>query len=111
VLLATLYHPEYFPLPRFPLAISDLARAARCTLTGQTELMDMQLGVTLDEITTTMATNRPDILGVSATFGQRHLLEADQHRRPMRHLNHWDEPADHFGCPAHITRIRGWVPS
>lgn len=74
VLLTALYHPEYFPLPRFPLAISDLARAARSTLTGQIELMDMQLGVTLDEIITTVAANRPDILGVSATFGQHDLL-------------------------------------
>jgi hypothetical protein len=32
VLLVALYHPEHFPLPRFPLAISDLARAARGTL-------------------------------------------------------------------------------
>ena len=28
MLLAALYHPEYFPLPRFPLGISDVARAA-----------------------------------------------------------------------------------
>jgi hypothetical protein len=34
VLLAALYHPEHFPLPRFPLGISDVARAARSTLTG-----------------------------------------------------------------------------
>jgi hypothetical protein len=32
VLLAALYHPENFPLPRFPLGISDVARAARATL-------------------------------------------------------------------------------
>jgi len=74
VLLTALYHPEYFPLPRFPLAISDLARAARATLTGQVELMDMQLGVALDDITTAVATDQPDILGVSATFGQHDLL-------------------------------------
>jgi len=42
VLLVALYHPEFFPLPRFPLGISDLARAARATLLGQVELMDMQ---------------------------------------------------------------------
>ncbi|WP_197523377.1 hypothetical protein [Actinokineospora pegani] len=41
ILLASLYHPENFPLPRFPLAISDLARAARATLLGQVELLDM----------------------------------------------------------------------
>lgn len=89
VLLAALYHPEYFPLPRFPLAISDLARAARSTLTGQIELMDMQLGVTLDEIIITVAADRPDILGVSATFGQHDILVrlldsvADAAHRPL----------------------------
>lgn len=71
---AAMYHPEHFPLPRFPLAISDLARAARSTLIGQAQLMDMQLGVTLDDITATIRAHRPDILGVSATFGQHDLL-------------------------------------
>lgn len=74
VLLAALYHPEVFPLPRFPLGISDLARAARSTLTGQVRLLDMQLGVTLDDIVATVFNDRPDILGVSATFGQHDLL-------------------------------------
>lgn len=73
LLLAALYHPEWFPLPRFPLAISDLARAARSTLLGQVRLMDMQLGVTIDEILSTVATWRPDIVGISATFGQHDL--------------------------------------
>lgn len=74
VLLAALYHPEYFPLPRFPLAISDLARAARITLLGHVELMDMQLGATLDDIHSRIASTRPDIVGVSATFGQHDLM-------------------------------------
>jgi hypothetical protein len=39
VLLTSLYHPEWFPLPRFALAISDLARAARLTLMGQVRLI------------------------------------------------------------------------
>lgn len=50
VLLAALYHPEYFPLPRFPLGISDVARAARSTLMGTVRLADMQLGVTLEAL-------------------------------------------------------------
>jgi len=74
LLLAALYHPEWFPLPRFPLAISDLARAARATLLGQVRLMDMQLGVTLDDLTAAVATWLPDIVGVSVTFGQHDLL-------------------------------------
>ncbi|WP_410874662.1 B12-binding domain-containing radical SAM protein [Nocardia sp. A7] len=74
LLLAALYHPEHFPLPRFPLAISDLARAARTTLSGHTTLMDMQLGVALDDITAAITTTTPDIVGISATFGQHDLL-------------------------------------
>ncbi len=76
VLLVALYHPEHFPLPRFPLAISDLARAARATLTGTVELLDMQLGVTLDDVLAAVDRQAPDILGVSATFGQHDLLTA-----------------------------------
>lgn len=74
VFLAALYHPEHFPLPRFPLSISDVARAARASLTGTVTLADMQLGMTLDDLITVVRTTRPDILGVSATFGQYDLL-------------------------------------
>ncbi|MFD8560645.1 B12-binding domain-containing radical SAM protein [Streptosporangium canum] len=74
ILLAALYRPEHFPLPRFPLAISDLARAVRSTLSGHVDLMDMQLSVTLDDIITAIRTQRPDILGISATFGQHDLM-------------------------------------
>jgi hypothetical protein len=74
LLLASLYHLENFPLPRFPLAISDLARAARATLLGSVKLMDMQLGVTLDDIVGHVATGKIDVLGVSATFGQHDLM-------------------------------------
>jgi hypothetical protein len=74
LLLASLYHPENFPLPRFPLAISDLARAARATLLGHVELMDMQLGVSLEDILARVGTGEIDIVGVSATFGQHDLM-------------------------------------
>ena len=74
MLLASLYHPEHFPLPRFPLGISDVARAARATLLGQVELTDMQLGVTLEDLLLHVAAEPYDILGVSATFGQHDLM-------------------------------------
>lgn len=74
LLLAALYHPEHFPLPRFPLAISDLARAARASLMGHVELMDMQLGATLEDIIGRVTAGEVDVLGVSATFGQHDLL-------------------------------------
>jgi hypothetical protein len=73
ILLTALYHPEWFPLPRFSLAISDLARAARMTLSGRVDLMDMQLGVTAEEIIVAVRDQAPDIVGVSATFGQHDL--------------------------------------
>lgn len=74
LLLTSLYHPENFPLPRFPLAISDLARAARSTLLGQVELLDMQLGVLLDDIVARATSGEVDIVGISATFGQHDLM-------------------------------------
>jgi hypothetical protein len=87
VLLTALYHPEWFPLPRFPLAISDLARAARATLLGQITLMDMQLGVTLDDIRGSVIDLAPDIVGMSATFGQHDLMI-----ELLDHLYGLDEP-------------------
>ncbi|GAA2773695.1 radical SAM protein [Kitasatospora cinereorecta] len=74
VTIAALYHPETFPLPRFPLGISALARAVRSTLLGEVRLLDMQLGVTLADLINEVGSNTPDILGVSATFGQHDLL-------------------------------------
>ncbi|MEU9836302.1 hypothetical protein AB0D67_32605 [Streptosporangium sp. NPDC048047] len=74
ILLAALYRREHFPLPRFPLAISDLARAARATLCGHVELMDMQLGTDLEDIIAAVRLQRPDIVGISATFGQHELM-------------------------------------
>ncbi|WP_243657720.1 radical SAM protein [Parafrankia sp. BMG5.11] len=74
VLLAALYHPETFPLPRFPLGISTVAHAARDTLLGTVSLADMQLGLDFDDLVARVDADRPDILGVSATFGQYDLL-------------------------------------
>lgn len=72
--LMALYHPEFFPLPRFPLGISDVARAARSTLMGTVTLSDMQLGVTLEDLLQQLTTGAPDIVGISATFGQHDLM-------------------------------------
>ncbi|WP_316521159.1 B12-binding domain-containing radical SAM protein [Kitasatospora brasiliensis] len=74
VTITALYHPETFPLPRFPLGISDLARAARSTLLGEVRLLDMQLGVTMGDLIKDIGSTPPDILGISATFGQHDLL-------------------------------------
>ena len=73
--LIALYHPEQFPLPRFPLGISDLARALRAAYAGEVRLSDMQLGATLADILAEVSLEQPDIIGVSATFGQHDLLQ------------------------------------
>lgn len=85
VLLTSLYHPEWFPLPRFALAISDLARAARLTLMGQVRMIDMQLGASLDEITRGIHDQQPDIVGISATFGQHDLMSDLLNRLVLQH--------------------------
>lgn len=74
VRLVALYHEENFPLPRFALGISDVARAIRSAITGQVGLSDMQLGIDIEQIVAQVEDSDPDILGVSATFGQHDLL-------------------------------------
>jgi hypothetical protein len=74
ILLIALYHPEYFPLPRFALGISAVARAARATLSGTVRMLDMQLGVSLPDIQEAIAQLSPDIIGISATFGQHDIM-------------------------------------
>lgn len=74
VLLTALYHPEHFPLPRFPLGISDVARAVRSTLSGQVALVDMQLGASVNTIAAHLQEGRVDVLGISTTFGQHDLM-------------------------------------
>lgn len=75
VLLVALYHPENFPLPRFPLGISDLARALRKQMIGTVDMMDMQFGASVHDIVQRIGNERFEVLGISATFGQHDLLE------------------------------------
>ncbi|ACU37540.1 cobalamin-dependent protein [Actinosynnema mirum] len=74
VLLVALYHPENFPLPRFALSISDLARSIRATFSGEVDLLDMQLGTTTEEIVDQARSGDYDIVGISATFGQHDIM-------------------------------------
>jgi len=73
--LIALYHQEQFPLPRFPLGISDIAAAVRKQFIGRVSLQDMQFGLTAAGIIATLDLDRPDIIGISATFGQYDILE------------------------------------
>lgn len=76
ILLVGLYHPENFPLPRFHLGISDIAYAIRGAFLGKVELLDMQLSVDVADILQRIAQQRPDIIGISATFGQHDKLDS-----------------------------------
>lgn len=75
VALVALYHPEQFPLPRFPLGISDMARAIRKQKLGSVALHDMQFGLSCDDILAGLLRERPEIVGISVTFGQHDILE------------------------------------
>lgn len=74
IMLIGLYHPETFPLPRFHLGISDLARELRSRWIGKVTMYDMQLGLGLDDIKDLILKNNPEIVGISVTFGQYDLL-------------------------------------
>lgn len=76
ILLASLYHPEVFPFARFPLGISDLARAVRDELCARVDLLDMQTGCTISEIVNAALGGNYDLVGVSATFGQHDQQQA-----------------------------------
>lgn len=76
VSLVALYHPEVFPLPRFALGIADVASAVRRTYQGVVHLHDMQLGASLEAILAEVERESPDIIGVSATFGQHDILHS-----------------------------------
>lgn len=75
VRLVALYHPENFPLPRFALGIGDIARSLRKQMIGDVQLSDMQLGASSIDIVNDVLKEQPDIVAISATFGQNDLLD------------------------------------
>ncbi|EIU6784208.1 radical SAM protein [Vibrio parahaemolyticus] len=74
-LLIGLYHKTNFPQPRLALGISCMARAIRSEALGKAVLKDMQLGESLDDIIQYIRLEKPNIVGISVTFGQYDLLE------------------------------------
>jgi hypothetical protein len=75
VLLVALHHPENFPMPRFALGISDIGRALRKQKIGRVQMLDMQLGLSPDDIVTEIFRLKPNIIGISTTFGQQDVME------------------------------------
>jgi len=74
MVLVSLFKPSIFPLPRFALGVSDVARAVRSGFMGQVELIDMQFGLEVGDVARRVCDLGPDLVGVSATFGQYDLM-------------------------------------
>ncbi|MBV9228170.1 MAG: cobalamin-dependent protein [Chloroflexi bacterium] len=75
VLLVSLFHPEMYPAVRLTLGISYLASYLRLHHLANVELMDCQLGLSVDEVLKYVRQFKPGILGVSVNFGQFDLME------------------------------------
>ncbi len=75
VKLVVLYHKENFPYPRFALGVSDICGAVRDQGIGQISLSDMQANKSKEEIIQEIEDEKPDIIGLSVTFGQQDILE------------------------------------
>lgn len=87
VFLVGLYHREHFPTVRFHLALGLLAAAARSLHRGTVTLRDMQMGGTVAELVAEIAAAKPQIIGISVTFGQADLL--DEFLRELRRLDEY----------------------
>lgn len=74
VYLVSLHRQDIFPLPRFALGISVLASTLRRDYSGQVVMDDMQLGRSVDNVVENIHSCNPEIVGISATFLQHHLL-------------------------------------
>ena len=75
VYLVALHRHEIFPLPRFALGISVLASTLRREYSGQVIMDDMQLGRSVDDVVESIRSSNPELVGISATFLQHHLLD------------------------------------
>lgn len=74
VYLVALHRQDIFPLPRFALGISILASTLRRDYSGQVVMDDMQIGRSVDDVAESIYSCNSEIVGISATFLQHHLL-------------------------------------
>ena len=65
-----------------------MARALRESLIGQVHLLDMQLDINVDELYQQLIAHRPDIIGISVTFGQQDIVETLLERHMVRISSH-----------------------
>ncbi len=66
---------ENFPIPRLCLSIGLLASHLRLLQKADVRICDMQVGTTVDEITDTAVQLRPDLIGISISYGQKSIAE------------------------------------
>jgi len=66
---------EIFPTPRLALCVSSLAAYLRKYQKADVRILDMQIGLTEDEIINRIKNICPDIIGISISFGQMPLGE------------------------------------
>ncbi len=64
---------DHFPVPRLCLSIGSLASYLRKYQKAEVHLIDMQVGVSIHEILGTLMTLQPALVGLSISYGQKHL--------------------------------------
>ncbi len=74
IYLVALHRQDIFPLPRFALGIAVLCGTLRRDYSGQVIMDDMQIGRSVDDVVENIRSCNPEIVGISATFLQHHLL-------------------------------------
>ncbi|HEU5409357.1 MAG TPA: radical SAM protein, partial [Nitrospira sp.] len=67
---------ENFPIPRLSLSIGLLASYLRKNQQADVRLIDMQLGDSLSDVVSAALSIKPDLIGVSVSYGQKALAES-----------------------------------
>ncbi|WP_028776116.1 B12-binding domain-containing radical SAM protein [Shimazuella kribbensis] len=73
MLLINLCVIDNFPIPRLNLSIGTLSSYLRKQQVAQVHILDMQMGITIDEIVKKALELQPDLIGMSVNFGQKLL--------------------------------------
>ena len=75
IALLSLAKNDVYTFPRFALGISDIAHSIRKSLRGSVQLYDLQLGGTINDFVQAVKNEKPDIIGISMTFGLFDIFE------------------------------------
>jgi len=66
---------DLFPAPRLALCVSYLASYLRKLQKAEVDILDMQLDLTVEDLTRRITDSHPEIVGISMSFGQMALSE------------------------------------